>query len=226
MVSLIGEPAFTDAEGRAHYELDIPEYHGKLRLMAFAMKNEVFASAEQPVTVASPLLVEPSFPRFLAPGDRCDVLFTLTNRDAAGGTAALGIETSGPIAVSDTRPLECVVDPESEQTYKDTGRTFSVRKLDRVRVVGITEPVRLYELIDLRSEVDDDQNLIDKLRTFNSGLTAFENKEWADAVKNFQTVLNEYPDDGPAKYYVERSRKFAKSPPSPDWDGVFNLTKK
>jgi len=114
----------------------------------------------------------------------------------------------------------------SEQTYSQTGRTFSARKLDRVRVVGITEPVRLYELIDLREDVDGDQNLIDKLRTFNTGLTAFEGKEWAEAEKNFKTVLDEYPEDGPAKYYLDRARKFKKTPPSPDWDGVFNLTKK
>ncbi|MBU8914036.1 MAG: CHASE2 domain-containing protein [Spirochaetales bacterium] len=114
----------------------------------------------------------------------------------------------------------------SEQTYDKTGRAFSVRKLDRVRVMGITEPVRLYELIDLREEVDGDQNLIDKLRTFNAGLTAFEEKAWGEAEKNFAVVLNEYPEDGPAKYYLDRSRKFKKTPPSPDWDGVFNLTKK
>ena len=114
----------------------------------------------------------------------------------------------------------------SEQPYAETGREFSVRKLDRVRVVGITEPVRLYELIDTREEVDDDQNLIDKLRTFNAGLTAFEGKEWGEAEKNFAVVLDEYPEDGPAKYYLDRSRKFKKTPPSPDWDGVFHLTKK
>jgi adenylate cyclase len=114
----------------------------------------------------------------------------------------------------------------SEQTYKDTGRDFSWRKLDRVRVVGITQPVRLYELIDLREEVDRNQNLIDKLRTFNTGLTAFEGKEWGEAEKNFKIVMDEYPEDGPAKYYLDRARKFKKTAPSLDWDGVFNLTKK
>ncbi len=114
----------------------------------------------------------------------------------------------------------------SEQTYAQTGRHFSVRKLDRVRVVGISEPVRLYELIDTREEVDGDEALIQKLRTFNSGLTAFENKEWGEALKHFAQVLDDFPEDGPARYYLDRSKGFQRKPPSRDWDGVFNLTKK
>ena len=118
----------------------------------------------------------------------------------------------------------------SEQTYRETyneeNRAFSVRKLDRVRVVGISEPVRLYELIDLRDAVDEDQALIDKLRTFNTGLTAFEEKDWNTALTHFQQVLRDYPEDGPARYYVERCKAFKRKPPARDWDGVFNLTKK
>ena len=120
----------------------------------------------------------------------------------------------------------------SEQTYNATRdeekqiKNFTVRKLDRVRVVGITEPVRLYELIDTREAGDANKALIDKLRTFNSGLIAFENKEWAEAQKSFQTVLDGYPEDGPAKYYVDRCTAFKKKAPPATWDGVFDLQKK
>jgi adenylate cyclase len=118
----------------------------------------------------------------------------------------------------------------SEQTYKETAneeeRHFTVRKLDRVRVVGISEPVRLYEIIDTREAVDEDEELIAKLRTFNSGLTAFEEKDWDAALRHFQDVLANYPEDGPAKYYVDRCKAFKRKPPARDWDGVFNLTKK
>jgi len=114
----------------------------------------------------------------------------------------------------------------SQQTYDQTGRAFSVRKLDRVRVVGIDEPVRLYELIDLRENVDQDQDLIQKLRMFNSGLTAFEEKNWDGSRKLFQEVLDKFPEDGPSRRYIDLCTKFRKNPPSQDWDGVFNLTSK
>lgn len=112
----------------------------------------------------------------------------------------------------------------SEQTYKQTGREFAVRRLDRVRVVGITEPIRLFELIDYRDAIND--ATIQKLRSFNAGLNAFEEKDFNEAHTHFKQVLNGFPEDGPARYYEERCRKFKKSPPPADWDGVFNLTTK
>jgi adenylate cyclase len=120
----------------------------------------------------------------------------------------------------------------SEQTYNeftdlDSGQhPFSLRRLDRVRVVGISEPVRLFELIDLYAEVDKDHDLIEKLKTFNAGLTAFEEKDWKTASDHFNELLAKYPEDGPTKLYAKRCKAFLKKPPAPDWDGVFNLTKK
>ncbi len=118
----------------------------------------------------------------------------------------------------------------SEQTYNETSneekRHFTVRKLDRVRVVGISEPVRLFEVVDTREAVDENEEIVAKLRTFNSGLTAFEAKDWDAALRHFQDVLANYPEDGPAKYYVDRCKAFKNRPPARDWDGVFNLTKK
>ncbi len=120
----------------------------------------------------------------------------------------------------------------SEQTYDETKdeeahvKNFTVRKLDRVRVVGINEPVRLYELVDLREETDKDEAMIAKLRCFNAGLTAFEAKDWDEAAARFAEVLANYPEDGPAQYYAGRCKAFQKKAPARDWDGVFNLTKK
>ena len=41
----------------------------------------------------------------------------------------------------------------SGETYEKGGKDFTVRKMDRVRVVNIEEPVRLYELIDEKSQL-------------------------------------------------------------------------
>lgn len=116
----------------------------------------------------------------------------------------------------------------SEATYEETGRhqNFTVRMLDRVRVVGVNEPIRLYELIDLRAPVDNDPDTIQKLKTFNAGLTAFEEKEWGEAQKLFKQVLAGFPEDGPSKLYLKRATDFMKKPPRRDWDGVYNMDSK
>lgn len=114
----------------------------------------------------------------------------------------------------------------SELTYNDTNREFSGRKLDRVRVVGVSEPIRLYEIMGFRQEVDENQSLIYLMRTFNHGLTLFEEKNWKAADKIFRELATEYPEDWPTQFYIQRCEKFMKEPPQEAWDGVFNLTLK
>ncbi len=112
----------------------------------------------------------------------------------------------------------------SDDTYKAGGDDFTVRKLDRVRVVGIQTPVRLYELIEEKS--DTDRQTLEGLEVFHSALDLFEEKKWSEAEKLFSSVLDILPEDGPAKTYLSRCREYRKKPPKDSWDGVFNLTTK
>jgi adenylate cyclase len=104
------------------------------------------------------------------------------------------------------------------------GSEFLVRRMDRVRVVGIFEPVQLYEVLDFAAEAP--AELTATVELFHNAMTVFEAKDWTEAGKLFQAVLDHAPEDGPAKTYLERCAKFRKTPPVKDWDGVFNLTEK
>ncbi len=112
----------------------------------------------------------------------------------------------------------------SDATFRETGDLFTVRKLDRVRVVGINEPVRLYELIDER--VSTDETILMGLEHFHHGLDFFEQREWQKAIESFKKVHDFMPEDSTAEIYMKRCVKFIKEPPHKDWDGVFNLTQK
>ena len=85
----------------------------------------------------------------------------------------------------------------SEHTYDMGGTDFFVRKLDRVRVVGINEPVRLYELIEEKDAVD--KTVAQAVEVFHEGLQDFEAKNWKIAAATFRRVLQILPDDGPAR---------------------------
>jgi len=112
----------------------------------------------------------------------------------------------------------------SEDTVRETGGALLYRKLDRVRVVGINEPVRLCELLDtLESAVEQDKKLVE---IFHAALDNFENRNWKPAAEGFKEVLSIKPDDEPSKMYLERCEKFIKTPPEDSWDGVYNLTSK
>jgi adenylate cyclase len=112
----------------------------------------------------------------------------------------------------------------SERTYRQCGDGFVVRRLDRVRMVGIQEPVRIFELIGEKGE--ETPLLKEALGLFSEGLGAFEDRDWDAALRRFENVLRIYPGDGPASLFSERCRTFVDNEPSPQWDGVFNLSRK
>jgi len=112
----------------------------------------------------------------------------------------------------------------SEYTYQRVKEHIVCRKLDRVRVVNINTPIRLYELISLKDELADVHK--EFLDNFHSALDHFEKREWEKALEFFnRSIINE-PYDETTKIYIDRCEKFIKEPPQDDWDGVYNLTSK
>lgn len=110
----------------------------------------------------------------------------------------------------------------SEYSKDSAGSDFAVRQLDRVRVVGINTPVRLFEVVDEASQLrSDTKEVID---TFHDGLVLFEEKNWEGAKKRFNEVLKISPEDGPATTFLKRCETYVVTPPPEGWDGVFNLT--
>jgi adenylate cyclase len=112
----------------------------------------------------------------------------------------------------------------SEDTVRETGDHLLYRKLDRVRVVGINEPVRLCELLDLADRADEkDQKLV---TVFHEALDNFEKRNWKQAEEGFGEALAVNKDDSPSNMYLQRTLEFIAKPPEDSWDGVYNLTSK
>lgn len=112
----------------------------------------------------------------------------------------------------------------SESTRSECPDDFVFRRLDRVRVVGIQQPVQLYELVGERSAGDG--SVAAAVERFHDALVLFEAKDWARAREGFEETLKMRPEDGPARVYVKRCEEYAKGPPPANWDGVFNLSMK
>jgi len=112
----------------------------------------------------------------------------------------------------------------SQATLSAAGPGLLARRMDRVRVVGINEPVQLYEILDLEAEADGETKAV--VEAFHKGMDAFEAKEWSEARRLFKAALQIRETDGPSEKYLERCEKFLKTPPVASWDGVFSLTEK
>jgi len=112
----------------------------------------------------------------------------------------------------------------SENTVRETADHLLYRRLDRVRVVGINEPVRLCELLDFSEHADAQSRKL--VTIFHDALDAFERRDWKQAEQGFQESLSIKKDDHPSKLYLKRTAEFITTPPDDKWDGVYNLTTK
>lgn len=98
-VALFKGPVMLDADGHGRIDLDIPEFSGRLRLMAVAWTVDRFGHAESSVRVRPPLLAELTLPRFLAPGDKAVARVMLTDLEAPEQSYRVDLSAEGPIAL-------------------------------------------------------------------------------------------------------------------------------
>ena len=112
----------------------------------------------------------------------------------------------------------------SGSTYELTKEDVDSRQLDIIRVVGKKEPVPVHELLARKNETSSEMSGV--VEQYLKGLKLYQDKNFADAVKEFEKVLTIDPEDGPSLTYVKRCGVFIETPPEKDWDGVFTFTEK
>ena len=117
----------------------------------------------------------------------------------------------------------------SDSTYEAVKDQIVVRALDFVRVMGKTEPVKVFELI---SEKDQEPEIYKKiLPIFHEGLEYYFKQDWDKAIEAFTSAdeLEEmFPGrkTNPSRVYIPRCLNFKENPPGDDWDGVWTQTSK
>ncbi|MCR5125559.1 MAG: CHASE2 domain-containing protein [Treponema sp.] len=98
----------------------------------------------------------------------------------------------------------------SEHTRKLLGDRFVVRSLDRVQVVNVKTPMRLYELVAEKSESN--EQLLKYMENWEKVLKVFEARDYAKALEYLKKLssmkIEQYPDDKVAKYYINLIENF------------------
>jgi hypothetical protein len=101
LVALFSGLLKLDAEGRARVPLDLPDFNGRLRLMAIAYDADKVGAAEAGLIVRDPVVVQTSTPRFLASGDDSQIAVTLQNVSGPAGAYQVALSAEGPIALGE-----------------------------------------------------------------------------------------------------------------------------
>jgi len=112
----------------------------------------------------------------------------------------------------------------SEATYLEAKDRIEVRELDLLAVVGKQKPVRVYQLLARKGELEPAKKQVVEL--YSRGLERYRARDFDQAISLLKKGLEIDPEDSPSKVYLERSQQYLENPPPPDWDGIFRLTKK
>ena len=109
----------------------------------------------------------------------------------------------------------------SESVFKKIKTELPCRLLDKVQVKGQTRGVSIYTA---------ELKLVPRQQKawgyHHAGMKRYLTQEFREAAKFFAAVQKLLPDDHLAGLYLERCKKYLKSPPGPDWNGVTIMTSK
>ena len=97
VVSLFSDVVRTNAEGKTEISFEVPQFSGRLRIMAVAWNGKQLGSAESKVQVRDPVFADLVLPRFLAPGDRALAAATFNNFSGEAGTYEVNFTSKGPV---------------------------------------------------------------------------------------------------------------------------------
>jgi class 3 adenylate cyclase len=112
----------------------------------------------------------------------------------------------------------------SEATAKICGADIEIREIDRLVVVGQTQPQTVFEIMGRKGGLTPQEtHARDK---YAEGLAAYRARRWDEARKAFDAALEAVPGDGPASALVARIESFVQDPPPPGWDGAWQLEHK
>jgi len=109
----------------------------------------------------------------------------------------------------------------SEHTLSQAGTDNKTRELDKVRVKGKEQGVKVYELYDETAN-----GVAEGYDIFREALKIYQSRDFEGALKLFTGCKNVLENDKPTSIYIDRCRQYIQFPPPEDWDGVFTAKSK
>lgn len=117
----------------------------------------------------------------------------------------------------------------SNLTYDMVKNDFEARQLDKITVVGKSEPVVVYELMSEKGKLPPE--LVTMRDLYSQGMASFYKQEWDRAVEALTESdklepYRSFAKTTPSRELIKVCLRYKEKPPGPDWDGVNRLTSK
>jgi uncharacterized protein YfaS (alpha-2-macroglobulin family) len=194
-VSLWSGVVKVDRNGEARIKLAIPQFNGTLRLMAVAAGGAAFGSAERKVIVRDPIVISPTFPRFVAGGDRFTVPVAVFNGTGKNGDFQLSLAARGPVTVTSEKRLSLTLNNQQEKlVYFELLARQAVGKLSfTLQARGNRQTCEVKEELTARPPVALTHELKSGLITVKKPLTVTPAADWLPGTASYQLTLAPFP---------------------------------
>jgi adenylate cyclase len=109
----------------------------------------------------------------------------------------------------------------SESVYREVRKSLPCRLVDKVIVLGRSQPHRIFTASRTQQEQE-----LEAWKYHHHGLQLYYRRSFKRAATCFRKVQDLLPGDVLSAVYYDRCTSFLKSPPPAAWDGVHVLTEK
>jgi adenylate cyclase len=110
----------------------------------------------------------------------------------------------------------------SEDIYKENKWNFEFRYLDTIRVKWKDNPVKIYELLDLKWELKKEKRQI--FKKFNEAIELYKARDFIQAKTIFEELIKLW--DKPSEEYLRRCKIYIRKKPREDWDRIWDFEEK
>ena len=111
----------------------------------------------------------------------------------------------------------------SDETRRLADRAMETREIDRLTVMGKSDPVGIYELLAETGKLAPDW--VSRKGRFETALEAYRKQDWPAAEAIFRELSEKFAD-APSRAFLERITMLKQHSPGPGWDGVWRMTAK
>jgi len=116
--------------------------------------------------------------------------------------------------------VECLI----SQSTKDQCLAHHFRFIDCVKVKGKSEPVKIYEPVDMKTNNLDD--LVAENNQYQSAYDSYVSQNWDEAHQLFSLLLQTYSNRKIYQIYIDRISELKTQALEDEWDGTYTHTSK
>jgi uncharacterized protein YfaS (alpha-2-macroglobulin family) len=183
-------------EKEAEVTLKIPQFNGTLRLMAVAFDGDKVGAVQEKRIVRDPVVLTPTFPRFVAPGDQFTVPVSVFNGTGEAGEFHLALTVNGPVSITSParQNLKLAAGEEKSLRFNLKAGEATGRAGFTLTATGKDIRVEHAEELPVRPPVPFTQRLFSGTVTADQPLVIKVEDEWFPGTAEYTLILASFPD--------------------------------